>query len=227
MGDRVWGGSVGPSHMVENERPPSDIFGRCMKHDANRVNLQPMRARARVRTASEKLNFLTAIAYQKYALAWQEHGKSSLEMVSAPGGRGTLRRGGGNMSRYSHPGRGATVRLGAADLLFGRWRFRDASAAAPRGCIHIEKLAAAVLAFGIASHIIQGCTKCRGGVCTRDACLRLRPCRTRSRWPVTPSERALSPPPPPSPPFSRSCSKEEKQSSSHALDDTRMQLDVL
>lgn len=34
------------------------------------------------------------------------------------------------------------------------------------GRMHIERPAAAVLAFGIAPHIIQGCTKCRG-VCTR------------------------------------------------------------
>lgn len=40
-----------------------------------------------------------------------------------------------------------------------------ASAAAPRGRMHIERLA--VPAFGIAPHITQGCTKFRG-ICTRD-----------------------------------------------------------
>jgi len=99
--------------VVENERPP-DIFGRCMKHDANRVNLQSMRARARAR--SEKLNFLAAIASPKIRgratgawkiVPWEGRGRDAL-------------RGAGNVSRHSHRGRGATVRPGAADLLFGR-----------------------------------------------------------------------------------------------------------
>lgn len=59
-------------------------------------------------------------------------------------------------------------------------RFCDASAYSRRMRVHIGRLAADVLAFGIAPHIIQGCTKCLA-ICKRDTLVVVVVARRRRR----------------------------------------------
>lgn len=136
------------------------IFSRCMKHDANRVSYLNQRT-CMCEMAFEKLNFPVTIAFPEIQIVREEgiENRFLKWTMCMDGPRENereeerreprikscyLRRGTSVLSSsrtWSDCAAGST-RTAGLYFVVGRRRFWDASAAAPRGRIHIEKLAA-------------------------------------------------------------------------------------